>query len=185
MQSPTSRPSSPRFRHNTPSNMLRKLAFYSLAITLGLVCHTLFFGDFGFGGRAHRPPPHSDWIGRPHRPRPPHSNGGPPPPPSGCPETPYDTIPPMRVEAPYDRPGLGHYVVEHENEYDSARLRSMIATTKGYYARDYSVWLGWNNVRCDSRLLLGIHAEFLSFRLCRCVISSKLRFCTQNYCGEP
>lgn len=56
----------------------------------------------------------------------------------------------MRVETPYDRPGLGHYVVEHENEYDVARLRSMIATTKGYYARDYSVWLGWNNVRRDS-----------------------------------
>ena len=32
---------------------------------------------------------------------------------------------------------------EHELKY----LTDMVAKTNGFYARDYSLWLGWNNVR--------------------------------------
>ena len=46
----------------------------------------------------------------------------------------------------YIRPGLGHYVVADEDEWTLDRVRKMVEGTNGYYARDYSLALGWNNV---------------------------------------
>lgn len=54
----------------------------------------------------------------------------------------------------------------HVLEFDE--LSAMVARTKGFYARDYSLWLGWNNVRptllhlmlslnCVSAVLDAIH----------------------------
>jgi hypothetical protein len=31
---------------------------------------------------------------------------------------------------------------------DLERLRKMVSKTNGYYGRDYSLGLGWNNVSC-------------------------------------
>ena len=47
---------------------------------------------------------------------------------------------------PFVRPGLGQYVTPHEDEWTFDRVRDMVSRTKGYYARDYSLSLGWNNV---------------------------------------
>ena len=47
---------------------------------------------------------------------------------------------------PYLRPGLGQYVVPGEEEWDMNRIQDMVSKTKGFYARDYSLHLGWNNV---------------------------------------
>lgn len=40
-------------------------------------------------------------------------------------------------------------------------LRAMVATTKGYYARDWSLGLGWNNMRYIVEAALE-HAELLN-----------------------
>lgn len=56
---------------------------------------------------------------------------------------------PVSVQAEYVRPGLGQLVVPYENRWSQESLREMVSRTKGYYARDYSVWLGWNNVRAE------------------------------------
>ncbi|EJU02506.1 hypothetical protein DACRYDRAFT_22127 [Dacryopinax primogenitus] len=41
------------------------------------------------------------------------------------------------------------YTAKHgvTEQWTSVRLQEMIDRTKGFYARDYSLWLGWNNVR--------------------------------------
>ena len=46
----------------------------------------------------------------------------------------------------YLRTNLGQLVSTGETR-DLDHLREMVSRTKGYYTRDYSVWLGWNNVR--------------------------------------
>lgn len=63
-------------------------------------------------------------------------------------------------------------VAEVELQY----LNDIIAKTNGFYARDYSLWLGWNNVRgsCDPCLcVLTIQA--------RCAISSKQQSSMAGY----
>ena len=47
---------------------------------------------------------------------------------------------------PYLRPGLGQYVVPGEEEWGMDRVQEMVSKTKGFYARDYPLELGWNNV---------------------------------------
>ncbi len=47
---------------------------------------------------------------------------------------------------PFVRPGLGQYVMPLEDEWTLDRVRNMVSKTKGYYVRDYSLGLGWNNV---------------------------------------
>jgi hypothetical protein len=38
---------------------------------------------------------------------------------------------------------------KHDDDYlDLEELRVIVAKTKGYFVRDYSLGLGWNNVRC-------------------------------------
>lgn len=39
--------------------------------------------------------------------------------------------------------------LEHEDGYlQLEELRNLVSQTKGFFARDYSLYLGWNNVRC-------------------------------------
>lgn len=41
-----------------------------------------------------------------------------------------------------------HYPVQDpSSELYMQRLTDMVSKTNGFYARDYSLWLGWNNVR--------------------------------------
>ena len=56
---------------------------------------------------------------------------------------------PSLVDEAYTRPGLGQYVAPYEDRWSLGALRDMVSRTKGYYARDYSIWLGWNNVRAQ------------------------------------
>lgn len=51
----------------------------------------------------------------------------------------------------YIRHGLGQLVSSGETR-DLEDLRTMVSRTKGYFTRDYSVWLGWNNVRVSTSL---------------------------------
>lgn len=53
----------------------------------------------------------------------------------------------------YIRPGLGQYVVAGEDEWTMDRIRKMVEGTKGYYVRDYSLGLGWNNVRLRTTII--------------------------------
>ncbi|EJU02501.1 hypothetical protein DACRYDRAFT_22122 [Dacryopinax primogenitus] len=46
------------------------------------------------------------------------------------------------------RPALGYPTIQEVTEtWPLDRLQHMVDETKGYYARDYSLWLGWNNIR--------------------------------------
>ncbi|SRR5258708_13714275 len=65
---------------------------------------------------------------------------------------------------PYLRPGLGQYVVPGEEEWSMDRIQEMVSKTKGYYARNYTLSLGWNNVSSCHRHNLGLS---LTLR-CRC-----------------
>lgn len=66
---------------------------------------------------------------------------------SRCSELPFGPkYVPSLVDEAYTRPGLGQYVAPYEDRWSLGALRDMVSRTKGYYARDYSVWLGWNNV---------------------------------------
>jgi len=58
----------------------------------------------------------------------------------GQPEQPFNTAPPQ-VSLP--RPQRKH----DDDHLDLEEIRDLVAKTKGYFVRDYSLGLGWNNVR--------------------------------------
>lgn len=132
----------PSYPHQAPlSDRLRTAGFYSLAILFGLLVHTLFFSSL-FSRTSSIPLSKS--LEKLHL---------------GCdvPLTLYDNSansnddegPPARiVREKYIRPGFGNYIDEDENRWSSlGELARMVGMTKGFYVRDWSLWLGWNNVR--------------------------------------
>lgn len=131
------------------SSKLRLLAFFGTAAASGILFHILLLGFTASPSSRQvqtvpwdtaQPPAHP-WG----------AESGPERPPA----TDIDTsLPPNKTEkcdtgavSSYVRPGLGHYVVPNEDEWSLDRVREMVAGTKGYYVRDYSLGLGWNNVR--------------------------------------
>ena len=46
-------------------------------------------------------------------------------------------------------PGASPHPAQSDGELELKYLTDMVAKTNGFYARDYSLWLGWNNV-CGS-----------------------------------
>lgn len=64
----------------------------------------------------------------------------------------YSQSIPSSVQEEYGRPGLGNIVEPLENQWTLDSLREIVSQTRGYYARDYSLWLGWNNVSCEGSL---------------------------------
>jgi len=72
------------------------------------------------------------------------------------------------MEAGYIRPGSGQYVAPYEDRWSLESLHDMVSRTKGYYTRDYSVWLGWNNVRTKLSLQPRTHTQLSCYR---CAIS--------------
>lgn len=48
-------------------------------------------------------------------------------------------------------PATSSFAVPEEDKWSMDAIQQMVSTTKGYYARDYSVSLGWNNVRLLKR----------------------------------
>ena len=75
-------------------------------------------------------------------------------------------------DAPTPRPPSD---AEHELKY----LTDMVAKTNGFYARDYSLWLGWNNVRGSIRVL-----SPPTHHNGRCAISSKQQSFMAGYSTE-
>jgi len=73
-----------------------------------------------------------------------------------CPALPFE--PKSVVKEGCTRPGLGEYVASDGDGWSLESLHGMVSRTKGYYARDYSVWLGWNNVRT----ILPLHVHVLT-----------------------
>ncbi|KAF8329077.1 uncharacterized protein EI90DRAFT_2924656 [Cantharellus anzutake] len=62
---------------------------------------------------------------------------------------------------PYVRPGIGQYIVPGEDTCTLEGIREMVSKTKGYYARDYPLGLGWNNMRYIMEASL-LHASLLN-----------------------
>jgi hypothetical protein len=59
------------------------------------------------------------------------------------PEPQLDNIRPLVPPSP---PARNH----DDDHLDLEELRDLVAQTKGFFVRDYSLGLGWNNVRCRS-----------------------------------
>ena len=58
------------------------------------------------------------------------------------------------VQTAYVRPHTGEYVAPKEDEWTWEHVQDMVAGTRGFYARDWPLQLGWNNVRALSASLL-------------------------------
>ncbi|KZV63838.1 hypothetical protein PENSPDRAFT_589221 [Peniophora sp. CONT] len=67
----------------------------------------------------------------------------------------------LSVEGAYVRPHTGEYVAPHEDEWTWERVQEMVSTTRGFYARDWPLQLGWNNVRYIIEAGL-LHASLLN-----------------------
>lgn len=110
---------------------LRTWGFYGVAIISGLVIQSLLFNTFLNYGARKTPGP-ATWT---------------------CIEASSPSYTPARPHMPspvreeYVRPGLGNLIEPNEDAWSLEAINEMVSQTKGYYARDYSVWLGWNNVR--------------------------------------
>jgi hypothetical protein len=122
------------------------LAFFGTAAAAGILFHTILFGLGALPSNGHATASTiKDW-GRGEGANPADS-------PSRVPDSTDDNHIGLtgnncsfNARSSYIRPGLGQYVVQHENEWTTDRIRKMVEGTKGYYARDYSLHLGWNNV---------------------------------------
>lgn len=151
------RPWSPRSSRGAsldPTNRLRIFVFYGSAVALGLLVQA--FLSTAFLSPSSSLSPQREAIWGHHGLNSPLPPSGPPPDTdlswgdkanTNCTEE-HGAATPLShgYITPFVRPGLGQYVTLQENTYGESQLREMIATTKGFYARDYSLWLGWNNV---------------------------------------
>jgi hypothetical protein len=69
-------------------------------------------------------------------------------------------IQPNKCEAPQG-PSISPLQWQPLDDKNLGELRTMIATTRGYYARDWSLGLGWNNMRYIVEASL-LHAQLLN-----------------------
>lgn len=139
------------------SNRRSALSFFGTAALTGIVFHLLFIG-FGGGEAVRDVPGLKEWL-------PPKS-----PEVTVVKEACPDSLDPIRTHSAalpkptYHPPtvasgsstGNATFTAEEESSDNTAtmdELRKMISQTRGYYGRDYSLGLGWNNVspsRCYS-----------------------------------
>lgn len=153
-QSPPRLPDSSRSKRvPTSTSRLRTIAFYASAALTGLILRSVLLSTF-WSDLLPPPPANVDrlWDALPYHHNPPPGWPGPPPPSfkDPCPDSFPDYHPPHSRYGSWTRPGLGQFITYDENEFGERELKQMIATTKGFYARDYSLWLGWNNVRISA-----------------------------------
>jgi len=166
------------------------LAFFGTAAATGFLFHIILLGlgAVPTNDRAIGPKIKDWWHG---------SSAGPAFPPSHTPDSTYGEHPGRpsdKCSSPsigngtltdvssYVRPGLGQYVVAGENEWTMDRIRKMVEGTKGYYARDYSLGLGWNNAsRAPDTPLRSLTYPLAS----RCVTSSRQVYCMPTFSTEP
>ena len=126
----------PVWKRPGPSSQLGCMRAYGTAATCGIII-TLIFSY---------PSPHSFRLTRPQ---------------PQCSTLRVGTNPASTlVSEGYIRTGLGQYVAPDEDRWylESLSLCDMVSRTQGYFARDYSVWLGWNNVRT----ILTLHIQGLT-----------------------
>lgn len=71
-------------------------------------------------------------------------------------------------------------IAEEEAPWTIEQIREMVSHTKGYYGRDYSLGLGWNNVRVRFMLVLRKAEPHIRFDT-----SSKHHCYTRAYSTEP
>jgi hypothetical protein len=69
-------------------------------------------------------------------------------------------IQPERCEIAHG-PSVSPLQWQRLNDKNLDELGAMVATTKGYYARDWSLGLGWNNIRYIVEAAL-LHAQLLN-----------------------
>lgn len=109
--------------HRSRSDRLKSLGFYGAAIITGLTLHLILAGSYiiepyrGSTVRTLFPIDSDSAVENSH----------------------------ARSSGAYIRPALGQLASPGEMR-DLEDLRAMVSRTKGYFTRDYSVWLGWNNV---------------------------------------
>jgi hypothetical protein len=126
--------------YNTPlkhnNSFLARWRFYCSAALFGGVVYVILFQlSYGFA----LPPPPATQVELLTDPRV-------PPRPDRLPQP----RPPKDGERPLiafndDHDALDRLFNYHHLEMDE--LQGMVGRTKGFFARDYSLWLGWNNVR--------------------------------------
>lgn len=131
------------------------LAFFGTAAATGIIFHLILLG-FGAvpnsSDRANSLGPSSikDWWSNtgdsPLDLPPKHIPGSTEDEYTTCPLPPTNTDGVLNNSTSYIRPGLGQLVVADEDEWSIDKIRKMVEGTKGYYVRDYSLGLGWNNV---------------------------------------
>lgn len=128
-----------RRRHSRHIRQCQKgtftVAFATTAVFCGVVLGALALSVFG------SPPPDSflSPLRRPES-QPDHSIGAPPPqPPNSSLETTETTVVP---QPPAPKPQRKH----DDQSLDIDELKDLIGRTRGYYVRDWSLGLGWNNV---------------------------------------
>ncbi|QRW19286.1 O-FucT domain protein [Rhizoctonia solani] len=125
---------SPRPLKSHAPRTRRWLQFYGTAIITGIAFHLVLVG---LGStevvRQRVPASVGDWL-----PGGPKSSEG---------------IPPPKTQA--------QKIAEEEAPWTMDQIRQMVGRTKGYYARDYSLGLGWNNVRYIFEASL-LHAQLLN-----------------------
>lgn len=105
------------------------LAFFGTAAITGLLVHVLVFG-LGQSEVVRQVPIVGGWL------------PSPPPPPLSEEVCSASGVGGHKIEL-----GIGGFPEKKEDLWPLERVRKMVAKTKGYYARDYSLGLGWNNVR--------------------------------------
>ncbi|KAF8679444.1 GDP-fucose protein O-fucosyltransferase [Rhizoctonia solani] len=142
---------SPRPLKSHAPRTRRWLQFYGTAIITGIAFHLVLVG---LGStevvRQRVPASVGDWL-----PGGPKSSEGKTSVIHGKPDCapPAKAIPPPKTQA--------QKIAEEEAPWTMDQIRQMVGRTKGYYARDYSLGLGWNNVRYIFEASL-LHAQLLN-----------------------
>ncbi|KAG9045287.1 hypothetical protein FS837_006552 [Tulasnella sp. UAMH 9824] len=143
----------PAFMSGKSSSKTRStLTFCGLAIFTGFILHLLFLG-LGGGEAVKDAAILKDWVSGPKTTSAATASAVekeacPTPAPQNIPTPVQELHPPVTVTVTVELPGptqLVEDVVEYNPSMDE--LRAMVSKTKGYFGRDYSLGLGWNNMR--------------------------------------
>ena len=129
---------SPKLKSHVP-RARRWLQFFGTAIVTGIVFHLVLVGLGSTEAVRQRVPAAvSDWL------------------PGGSKwsggkitmghERPGCSIPPGTPSSSTSIKTQAQKIAEEEAPWTTDQLREMVSHTKGYYGRDYSLGLGWNNV---------------------------------------
>lgn len=147
------------------------LIFCGLAVFTGFILHLLFLG-LGGGEAVKDAAILKDWVSGPKTTSAATASAVekeacPTPSPQNIPAPIQEPHPPTTVTVTVELPAptqLVEDVVDYNPSIDE--LRAMVSKTKGYFGRDYSLGLGWNNV-CGNFLAAQIRKEANSFLVFR------------------